>query len=214
MKTSEIFLKSLKIRDELKKNNDFSENPIDNSLLPVLPFRISNKIKLIIIGQDPTVKNPESRKFIEYSLNLDKPGALRTYLGKICDGLGISFENIYATNIFKYFYKEPPARTPQILMSHLEKNIELLQEEISSYPKVPIITLGLPVLQLIVDDNAQVNYYWAYKKNIPDDFDFCKANENKLGRDFFPFPHQPSYVGKVFYNNTINYYLNFMKSNI
>ena len=217
MKISEIFLKSLSIRDELKKNDDFSENPIDDSLLPVLPFRITNNIKLIIIGQDPTVKNPESRKFIEYSLNLDKLGSLRIYIGKICDGLEIKFDNIYATNIFKYFYTDPPATTPLVLQSHLEKNLELLKKELSAYPKVPIITLGLPVLQLLVDKNAQVNYYWNHKGITHKSggvFNYCEAIDNKLNRDLFPFPHQPSYSGKEFYKNTFIDYLNFMKNKI
>jgi len=217
MKSSEIFLKSLQIRDELKKNNDFSDNPIDDSLLPVLPFRISNKIKLIIIGQDPTVKLPESRKSIEYTLNLDKNGSLKNYIFQICNALEIDFKHIYATNIFKYFYTIPPERILSVLENHFEKNLELLIEELSNYPKVPIITLGLPVLQLLVDTNAQVNYYWNHKgitRKSGGVFNYCEAKDNKLNRDFFPFPHQPSYSGKVFYKNTFIDYLNFMKSNI
>ncbi len=50
MKTNEIFLKSLNIRDHLKATQDFPINPIDTSLLPVLPYRISDKIKLVILG--------------------------------------------------------------------------------------------------------------------------------------------------------------------
>jgi len=216
MKTSEIFVTSLKIRDELKKNSDFPENPIDMSLLPVLPFRITNKLKLIILGQDPTVKLPESRKTIEYTLNLDKNGSLKIYLNQVCNELGINFENIYATNILKYFYSRPPERTMNVIKSHLDKNLELLKEELSIYPKIPIITLGLPVLQLLAGDDAQVSYYWDYDKKTRKtngNFKCCKVKDNKLGRDFFPLPHQPS-LAKKFYKNNLKEYLKFMKSNL
>ncbi|MBN2426406.1 MAG: hypothetical protein JXR46_14875 [Calditrichaceae bacterium] len=200
----------------MKKQNDFSENPIDSSLLPVPSFRITNKIKLIILGQDPTVKKENSRQKIEYTLNLDRSGALKNYISKICEQLGIDFENIYVTNVIKYFYTEPPKRTFHVLQSHLPKNLELLINEISYYPHIPIITLGLPVLQLLTDEEAQVNYYWAYNnktRQTSGNFKFCHAEDNKLKRDFFPLPHQPS-VNKGFYKNTVGEYLKFILKKI
>lgn len=216
MKSAEIFIKSLGIRDSLKLTNDFTTNPIDDSLLPVLTYRISNKITFLIIGQDPTIKNVTSRQSIEYTLNLDKNGSLRKYVSAIADKLGLRFENVYATNIFKYFYSQPPERTMNVLYNHLEKNLNLLRDEISAYPKVPIITLGLPVLQLLTGDDAQVSYYWDYNKKTKTGggmFRSCKASDNKLGRDFFPFPHQPS-LAKTFYKDTLDAYLKYMKRTI
>lgn len=216
MKVTEIFIKSLEIRDFLKQRNDFAENQIDDSLLPVLPFRISRKIKLIIIGQDPTVKLTESRKTIEYTLNLDKNGSLKIYLDKICQELGIKFDNIYATNIFKYFYTSPPERTMYILENHLLINIKLLKEELSAYRKIPIITLGLPVLRLLAGDKSQVSYYWDYNKKTKStngNFKLCPAKDNILISDLFPFPHQPS-ITHGFYKNTLIEYLAFVKKNI
>jgi len=198
----------------LKSNNDFKENPIDSILLPVLPFRITNKIKLIIIGQDPTVKNEKSRESIEYTLNQDKAGSLKAYINQICSSLGISFENIYATNIFKYFYTDPPERTMRVLHSHLPANLELLKEELAAYPNIPIIALGLPVLQLLADEKAQVRDYWSYNpktRKCDGIFRYCQAKDNKLKRDFYPFPHQPS-IRKEFYSSNLKNYINFMKS--
>ncbi len=145
---------------------------------------------------------------------MDKSGSLKNYLNDICEGLNVCYENIYATNLIKYFYTDPPERTPQVMSAHLQDNLKLLLEEISQYHKIPIITLGLPVLQLLTNNSFQVKYFWGYddkykcKKN---DFTFCKAKENKLGRDFFPFPHQPS-ISKEFYSNTFKSYLNYAKS--
>jgi hypothetical protein len=213
MKTSEVFVKSFEIRDHLKENADYENNQIDEKLLPVLPYRISHNISLIILGQDPTVKNEKSRDSIEYTLNLDENGSLRTYIKEICAGLEIPFENIYATNIFKYFYTDPPAQTMHVLKAHLEENLKLLKPELSAFPKAKIITLGEPVLQLLAGDNAFVKTFWGYEKNNKTNgiFICCKAKDNKLGRDIYPFPHQPS-SGREFYANTMHDYIKYVKS--
>lgn len=215
MKTSEILSKSLEARNSLKSKNDFKENPIDLNLLPVLPFRITNKIKLIILGQDPTVKNERSRQSIEYTLNLDKAGSLKAYINQICSSLSISFENIYATNIFKYFYTHPPERTMHVLYSHLPLNLELLKEELAAYPNIPIIALGLPVLQLLAGEKAQVRDFWSYNiktRKCDRKFTFCPAKDNSLGRDIYPFPHQPS-IRKEFYGSNLVNYIKYLKNN-
>ena len=215
MKTSQIFNKSLEVRNSMKSKNDFIENPIDSNLQPVLPFRITNKIKLIILGQDPTVKNEKSRQSIEYTLNLDKAGSLKAYIIQICGSLGINFQNIYATNIFKYFYSHPPERTMHVLQSHLPANLELLKEELAAYPKVPIIALGLPVLQLLAGEKSQVRDFWSYNsktRQCDGKFTFCPAKDNKLGRDIYPFPHQPS-ISKEFYKNNLQKYIEYVVYN-
>jgi uracil-DNA glycosylase len=213
MKPSEVFLRSLDIRNNLIKEADNKDNPIDDRLLPVLPYRISNKVSLIFIGQDPTVKNSNSRQFIEYALNLDKNGSLKTYIMKICAGLDISFENIYATNIFKYFYTNPPSRTIHVLHAHLEENLKLLKQELSVYPRAKIITFGEPVLKLLAGDDAYVKDFWGYQKKnkTSGNFKRCEAKDNKLERVLYPFPHQPS-LGKEFYANTLDDYINFVRS--
>ncbi|MBS1495092.1 MAG: hypothetical protein JST55_16420 [Bacteroidetes bacterium] len=216
MNKKEIFDSSLIIRDELKLKNDFEVNPIDTTLLPIPPFSLSDDIKLIILGQDPTVKIPESRLKIKHTLNLDKGGSLRKYINDICIALEISFENVYATNVFKYFYTIPPERTMNVIYSHLDKNLELLERELSNYPDVPIVTLGLPVLRLLTKENSEVSYFWDYNRRtkLTDGaFKFCIGSENKLRRDFFPLPHQPS-LAKDFYSSNLQDYLKFVKSKI
>jgi len=209
-----VFLRSLEIRDHLKATNDFKENPIDTSLLPVLPFRISSDIRLLIVGQDPTVKNEKSRGLIEYTLNLDKKGSLRNYVSEIADKLGLRFENIYATNLFKYFYSHPPERTMHVLHNHLEPNPNFLKDEISAYPTATILTFGLPVLRLLSRPDAEAHEHWDYDKKTKRSsggFTGCIAAENKLERDFFPLPHQPS-LRKEFYNKTLDRYLEFVRN--
>lgn len=182
----------------------------------VPPFIGKGEIKLIIIGQDPTIRNVERRKNINVTLNLDKTGALRTYIERICLSLDIQLDNVYATNLFKYFYTIPPAQTFEVLKAHLNDNLTLLTKELSAFPNCPIITLGEPVLKLLVNQGNpnMVKYYWDYDKKTKSsnrNFHLVPANDNKLTRDFFPFCHQPS-IRKEFYNKTFNQYVDFIKS--
>lgn len=191
-------------------------NSIDFELNVIPPFKGNGEIKLIVIGQDPTIRNVSSRKNITCTLNLDKSNALKTYICSICEKLGITLENVYATNLFKYFYTYPPADTPEVLHAHLEPNLELLKQELAEYMTSPIITLGQPVLQLLCDENALVKNFWDYEKKTGKtnrNFSNSNAIENKLKRDFYPFPHQPS-LRKEFYKNTLDSYTQFMRNKI
>ena len=188
-------------------------NRIDISLPVIPPFKGNKETRLIVLGQDPTIKNQESRMNITCTLNLDKENALKKYIGYVCNRLGFTIDNVYATNLYKYFYSRPPAQTLHVLQAHLAPNIELLIRELFEYENIPVITLGEPVLQLLVNEKAKVRGYWDYdvksgKSNGR--FTFSKASENKLHRDFFPFPHQPS-IRKEFYQKTIKDYLDFVK---
>ncbi len=201
------------IRINLKSHNDFKSNPIDLTHPFIFPFQGREIIKLIIIGQDPTIKNVTSRKNITRTLNLDKNNSLRRYIEDICSGLGITLDNVYATNLFKYFYTIPPAKTMEVLKMHLQPNLELLKQEIAEYNNVAIITLGEPVLQLLTDEKSKVRVFWDYNAETGSsngNFTFSMAKENKLKKDFSPFPHQPS-IRKVFYKNTLAEYLKDMK---
>lgn len=209
----DIIKKAESIRTKLKNHSDFSVNPIDMSLSVIPPFIGKNEIKLIIIGQDPTIRNPASRKKIIYTLNLDKKNALKSYIAEICKELGIGIENVYATNLFKYFYNVPPADTSEVLQKHLESNINLLKEEIAQHENIPIITLGEPVLQLLTNNKNKVRIYWDYDKKTclsNGNYLVSVAAENKLNRNFYPFPHQPS-LRKVFYKNNMKDYIKFMR---
>jgi len=166
------------IRDDLKNNK---ENPIVTSSpkskssskypQPIPPYIGSGEIKLIIIGQDPTVGSIATRKKINTTLMLDDKNAeLTKYIEKqICKPLGLSLANVYATNLFKYFYAHrPTSKNVDILKSHLEPNLKLLKDELKQYPNVPIITLGRPVLRLLTnDDENELKTYWDHPKGNP-----------------------------------------------
>lgn len=199
----------------------FNENlVVEGSYVP--PFIGKDEIKLVVIGQDPTVRKPESRKNITCTLNLDKrKSALYRYIERICNGLGITMENVYATNLFKYFYSIPPANTPEVLKSHLDSNLKLLKEELSDLnlsTDCPVITLGEPVLKLLLNKNVpnrekKVRFYWGYDsktKKSNRDFRYVDESKNALAHSFYPFCHQPS-MRKDFYRDMIEHYIGYVR---
>ncbi|MBE6342547.1 MAG: hypothetical protein E7065_04050 [Lentimicrobiaceae bacterium] len=204
MNINDIIDEVVKIRLELP---DDPANPIDFDLSPVKPYIGDEEIKLIIIGQDPTIRNKQRRKYINTTLNLDKNGALKTYVENICRELDISVQNVYATNIFKYFYSIPPADTPNVLIKHKTQNIELLRKEIECYKDSPIITLGEPVLRLLTNEGEKVRNYWNFQER---GYKYLSPDNNILRRYIFPFPHQPS-MRKLLYNSNFKDYIKYMK---
>ena len=204
MNINDIIDEVVKIRLELP---DDPANPIDFDLSPVKPYIGDEEIKLIIIGQDPTIRNIQRRKYINTTLNLDKNGALKTYVENICRELDISIQNVYATNIFKYFYSIPPADTPNVLIKHKTQNIELLRKEIECYKDSPIITLGEPVLRLLTNEGEKVRDYWNFQER---GYKYLSPDNNILRRYIFPFPHQPS-MRKLLYKSNFKDYIKYMK---
>ena len=70
----------LKTTKKLLLRDSILQNDIDFSNDFILPFSIADKIskiKLIFIGQDPTVRRKESRGKINVTLNLDKENSLK-----------------------------------------------------------------------------------------------------------------------------------------
>jgi len=191
---------------------------IDTSVPLPKNFRGSGEIKLILIGQDPTVKIAESRKSIKTVLNLDKNGSIKKYVTKICDALGIRLEeNVFATNFAKNFFVSPPTSIKEIDVLKESKKywLPLLQSEIKEFPKAKIITLGEPLLNFLVKENfdKRVRFYWDYTKNWQEriDFKFRRIEEyqNDLDRVIYPLPHQPS-LRKKFYLEKLEGYLKFI----
>lgn len=213
-----IVAEAIAIRDDLKERLDFPHNPIDDSLLPIPPYWPARKdVKIVLVGQDPIIWNKIQRAKIKCALNLDRHGPLKSYVNRIVRGLGISGDQIYATNLFKYFYTTPPAETIDVLERHLLPNMELLKNELQLFPEAVVFILGQPILSLIAHlnlrDSCKMTKFWDYdwlEKVSKGGFSFLSANDNYLGRDVFPLPHQPS-MSKTFYNNTLNAYLAFIK---
>ncbi|NOU94893.1 hypothetical protein GC093_16930 [Paenibacillus sp. LMG 31456] len=205
------------IRENLLRNQKLARH-IDKGrdYIPISKVG-SQKIKLIIIGQDPTVKNEKSRDTIKTVLNLDKQqNSLYNYLSSISKQLGSDIEeNVYVTNLLKCFYVAPPATIPGCIREHTVYWIELLRSELASFPEAVVITLGEPVLNaLIISGSKKIRDYWGYQGNNQSDvskFHYSVENNNLLQRRVFPFPHQPS-IQKYFYKRYKDDYISFVNN--
>lgn len=213
----DVHRRAIEVLNTLKSDHQLSRF-VDAGLGIPDVYHGSDGIRLIILGQDPTVKNPASRSTIRTTLNLDKAGSLRNYLSSICNKLGLDLENVYATNYLKNFFTAPPTQISEIdVFKELSKYwLPLLKDELSQFPEVPMISLGQPLLQAIATEGASplVRDYWGYVANWKSgERGICSslaAESNILGRVVYPFPHQPS-IGKRFYAERLKAYCTFMK---
>lgn len=193
---------------------------VDATLPIPKPFNGSGPIKLIVLGQDPTVKNPLGRKSIKTVLNLDKNRSVRAYLAGVCNDLEIQItENVYATNLYKNFFVHPPTQITDvdIFQAFIHFWLPLLLQEIAQFVDVPVLSLGEPILSPLVQGKTskKVRDYWGYiprwKEGQIKPFNFIEAENNLLNRAIFPFPHQPS-IRKEFYKTLMRDYTLFMKA--
>lgn len=200
---------------------DSQLSPYVNASLPIPKVhRGTGPIRLMILGQDPTVKDEVSRDQITKVLNLKGYGALHNYIKRVCLDLGLDLDqNVYATNYVKNFFTAPPTQIKQadVLALAAKYWLPLLRDELAQYPSVPIITLGLPLLTHLVVQGAspQVRDYWDYRGDWPlhppVNWRYLEPHQNILDRIVFPLPHQPSYRSKEFYHKYLPDYLMFVK---
>ena len=219
MKVSIIETRANSILEQLKQDERLGQY-VDGTLPVPKPYHGSGKVKLIVLGQDPTVKVAQSRKTIRTVLNLDKKGSVRTYLAGVCHDLGLQLaENVYATNLYKNFFIHPPTQIAEIdvFQEFLSFWLPLLKDELEPFPGVPVITLGEPILAPLVGENVstRVRDYWGYvpewREGKEKPFQCIRADDNQLNRIIFPFPHQPS-LRKEFYRTRLRDYVAFVKA--
>lgn len=205
---------------EQLKQDEWLRQYVDGTLPIPKPYHGSGKIKLIVLGQDPTVKAERGRKTIRTVLNLDRKGSVRAYLAGVCNDLGLQLaENVYATNLYKNFFIHPPTQITEIdvFQEFFGFWLPLLKDELGPFPGVPVITLGEPVLAPLVGENVstRVRDYWGYmpewKEGKEKSFQYVRAADNQLNRIVFPFPHQPS-LRKEFYKARLRDYVAFVKA--
>ncbi|HBL35083.1 MAG TPA: hypothetical protein DDZ96_14925 [Porphyromonadaceae bacterium] len=200
--------------DVLNKDIDFTHKFIP----PYTKANNISDIKLIIIGQDPTIRELESRKDINTTLNLNKKGSLRSFVNHICTELSFDIEkDIYATNLYKCFFNFPPADDERILYRHFKYWADFLIDELNVFGDSTVISLGEPLIkQLLHCKNKEVKYYWDYIGNSQSgkNFKFINPKDNYLNRQLFPIAHQPTCNRNKFYNEYLSYYLDFIKQNI
>ena len=189
------------------------------------PLLGSRQIKLVLIGQDPTVKSKLSRKKIDTVLNLNKKGKLQTFVSRVCNDLGVNYpEEVYITNACKCFFIDPPTQIKEIdvLKESASIWLTILKKELEKFPEAMIVSLGEPVLKMLVKDGyfQEMKHYWGYHRKWKDG----KSNTmtpiltemSALDRLTFPFVHEPTMRGNrtLFYREKWDDYIGFILNHI
>ena len=209
--------KAHKVAEDLAKDSRLA--PYLETGLPIpAPYVGTGPIRLVILGQDPTVRDSDRRRHVKTALNMDRRGSLLTYLGRVCKGLGLDLrKHVYATNLLKNFFVKPPTEIHEVPIFDLVAPawLQFLRDELAAFPSVPVISLGEPLLQIVASrpEIARVRTYWGYTprwqstRHRPT-FAYLAPVDNRLGRVIFPFPHQPS-LRKPYYREHMDSYLRF-----
>ena len=142
----------------------------DNCQLCVRPYyRQGTGKKLMLIGQDPTIfRKPERVKYV-LMLN-EKNGQLSRWLSDLIGEKIFDSLTVYATNLVKCSFKQPPSQFQAggfaFLKPYFERCKEYLIREIVSYSPDVVMTFGEPTHRLfvsILDDNK-------FGKTMSEDF--------------------------------------------
>ncbi len=217
---NQISEQSRDIRTQLVQHPTIGQY-VDLSLPIPRPFIGTAEIKLIVIGQDPTVQREASRQRITTVLNLNTKGNLTRYLDSICEMLKLDLsENVYATNACKCFFTEPPTAIYKnngvdVIRESADLWLPLLHDELAHFPQATILSLGEPVLNLLVRDGGSrlMKSYWGYTRDWQQGTTGSLASIapefSTVGRRIFPFPHQPS-LRKKFYSERLPRYVDYV----
>jgi hypothetical protein len=200
------------------KSSEISEYIDKTELIAPIPFRGTEEIKLIILGQDPTVRKMKHRENIKVTLLLDqKEGRLPNYLRGVCKKLDLDLDqSVYATNILKNFFIDRPDQLeknhPGLIRNAFSFWKDLLLEELSEFENIPVITLGEPVLNCFLKDPDLIRYYWGYggPAKYGKKLKHILPEKNELHRHIFPFPHIHG-LGHKLYREGLNDYIKYMR---
>lgn len=192
------------------------------------PFWGPGEIRLVVVGQDPTIKaaekNPEAQYQVRTVLNLDRDGPLRKYVVELSEELGLTLENVYATNACKNpFTARPTTILEKVGVDVLEQSaavwLPILARELARFSSAIVVSLGEPVLTMLVRSGSprQMKWYWGHRPGWKNGhFDPMRSitrDQSNLGVPVFPFVHQPASTGvrSAFYRTRRGEYLEFVR---
>ena len=95
---------------------------------------------------------------------------------------------------------------------------DFLVAELERFPNTTIITLGKPLLGVLVEPPASqdVKNYWGHVEGWKTagraEFHCVEANESTIGRRFFPLPHVTNAASTDLYKTYFDEYLSFIRS--
>jgi len=159
----------------------------------VLPFfKEGSGLRLMLIGQDPTIRQEPDR--VKHALMLDDPNSqLSRWLRKEVFGeSNLHSSTLYATNLVKCSFEKLPSAAPQGAVGFLEPYFDNckdhLLEEISKFRPTLVLTLGEPAHKLFITtlDNRH-----DFAEDMKDAFTgrFVRAKFRGMEFDYSPSLH-------------------------
>ena len=179
-------------------------------LLNVEPyFQKGNNFKLMLIGQDPTIRRKKSR--VKNVLMLDEPnGRIATWLKSIFGKNKLNAITLYATNCVKCTLEIQPSSSDnsfKFLNKYFRECKNYLLSEIANYKPSCVITLGESAHRMfrnILDDPnvvpEKINQAFIGK--------FYKVKINNFNFDYSPCLHMQTYRVAETYGKNIIYFKN------
>lgn len=180
---------------ECSKCNTFESKP--KGIECIDPFhKTGNTLKLLLIGQDPTIFNEPERVNTVLMLNETKGrnGQLRKWLETELFGAeNFNKIEIYATNLVKCQFDQPPTSRPEGALKFLKPRFELckmyLKNELKSFKPDFVLTLGESAHILFSKEIEVV--FGDLKETMKEDFTgkFVKAKINDIEFNYSPCLH-------------------------
>ncbi|MFM2292327.1 MAG: Uracil glycosylase superfamily [Bacteroidota bacterium] len=171
-------------------------------------YKEGNEIKIMLIGQDPTIfKDPER---VNTVLMLeDVPGRksqLRKWLQEELIGTNIFEEvEIYATNLVKCQFSKPPSQSggKKFLNLRYENCRSFLIDEIEKYKPTLVLTFGEPAHLLFSKELDVIS--GQLKSEMKNDFNgnFIRAKINNTEFDYSPCLHIKTFRIAETYGDTV-----------
>lgn len=155
-------------------------------------FKEGRGLRLMLVGQDPTIKPEPDR--VKQALMLDDPNSLlsRWLREDVLGEKNFGSLTLYATNLVKCAFPEPPSAYPQGALKFLRpyfKNCNgYLSEEISRFQPTLVLTLGEPAHKLfitILDNHGHI----AEDMNDAFTGGFIRAKSGGVQFDYSPCLH-------------------------
>ena len=180
---------------ECSKCDTFESKP--KGIERIDPFhKTGDKLKLLLIGQDPTIFDEPERVNTVLMLNetQGRNGQLRKWLEKELFGTA-NFQKIeiYATNLVKCQFDQPPTLSAEGALKFLKPRFELCKEflknEIKAFKPDFVLTLGESA-HILFSGEIEV-ILGALKGKMKEDFSgkFIKAKINDIEFNYSPCLH-------------------------
>jgi uracil-DNA glycosylase len=184
-----------------------------NLRLTVKPYyRLGNDFRLMLIGQDPTVRERQDR--VEYSLMLNDPNSqLSRWLSDVIGRSTVDSVTMYGTNTLKCTFPRVPSDLGgfRYLNPYFKKCKEHLIKEISEFKPDLVLTLGEPAhkcfIQLL-DNNTKI------EDTMKEAFtgSLTKVAINNIEFDYSPCLHIQGFRVAETYGNRIIVFKNALNS--